>query len=77
MKSINKCLKDIESLVEQAPVLILLFIFSTRLPNIVRLNKLKKIGVSSSALQRIHEISHDTYLKIKKEGGINGSFTFN
>jgi len=69
--------KDITNLVEKSPVLILLFIFSAWLPNKVKLNKLKNTGVSSSALQRIHEISHETYLKIKKEGGINGSFTFN
>lgn len=69
--------KDIEEFVDQSPALILLFIFSTWLPNPVKLDKLKELGVLSGAPQRIHEISHEAYLKLKKESGIDEGFTIN
>lgn len=59
----------------ESPTLVLLFIFSTRLPNNVNIDTLKELGVLSAAPQTITEISHEVYLKLKKEGGIDESFT--
>jgi rRNA-processing protein FCF1/predicted RNA-binding protein with PUA-like domain len=61
----------------ESPTLVLLFIFSTWIPHKVSLVHLKEINVLNNAPQTIQEISHESYLKIKKAGGIDAGFTIN
>jgi len=56
----------------ESPTLVLLFIFSTWIPHNVNIREL-----NIPAPQNIAEISHESYLKVKKAGGIDESFTIN
>lgn len=69
--------KDIKEFADKSPTLVLLFIFSTWIPFKVEIRRLKEMNVLKGAPQTIQEISHEDYLKIKRAGGINESFTIN
>jgi rRNA-processing protein FCF1 len=60
-----------------SPTLVLLFIFSTWLPNNLNISNLKELDVLRAAPQTITEISHERYLNMKKAGGIDESFIIN
>jgi predicted nucleic acid-binding protein len=67
-------MEEIEKMAEK-PTLVILFKWHFHLPNPLRLNDLKAIGVS--APQSIAQISDAKYLQIKKIGGIDERFTVN
>jgi rRNA-processing protein FCF1 len=69
--------KDIGDLTDESRVMILLFTFSAWIPNKIKLKKLVELDILKAHPQRIHKISHEAYLKLKKEGGIDEGFTIN
>jgi rRNA-processing protein FCF1/predicted RNA-binding protein with PUA-like domain len=58
------------------PTTVILFLHHFHLKNPLHLDKLKEMGVLTSAPQSIIEISDEKYLQIKREGGIDERFTF-
>jgi hypothetical protein len=67
---------EIEKFVEK-PTTIILFLHLFHLKNPLHLGELKDMDVISSAPQSIVEIAHNSYMKIKKKGGIDEHFTIN
>ncbi|MBV1766843.1 MAG: EVE domain-containing protein, partial [Methanobacterium sp.] len=68
---------EIGTLVDDSSAMVLLFIFSTSLPKKVHLNRLKELNILKAHPQKIQGITHENYLKLKKEGGIDEGFTIN
>ena len=67
-------MKEIEKLAKK-PTLVILFKWHFHLPNPLKLNDLKTMGIS--APQSIAQISDEKYLQIKMRGGIDERFTVN
>jgi predicted nucleic acid-binding protein len=67
-------IEEIEKMAKK-PTLVILFKWHFHLPNSLKLNDLKTIGVS--APQSIAQISDEKYLQIKMRGGIDERFTVN
>lgn len=59
----------------QKPTLVILFRWHFHLPNPLKLSELQDLEILKRAPQSIHEINHEKYQKIKKEGNIDERFT--
>jgi predicted nucleic acid-binding protein len=59
------------------PATILLFTWHFYLPRSIAYGDLLKLGVLSAAPQSISEISHDAYIRLRTDGGIDERFAFN
>ncbi len=63
--------------IAKKPTMVILFSWHFQLPRYLKLNELKKMGVLKAAPQSIVQISHEKYLNIKVESGIDERFTVN
>ena len=63
--------------IAKKPTLVILFTLNFYLPESLELKNLIEMGIIRSAPRSILQISHDKYLKIKKESGIDVRFTIN
>ncbi len=69
--------EEIDEILRKGNVIVLLFIFSNYIPHPQNLDKLKALNVLRGAPQSIQQITQDAYLRLKKAGGIDESFTIN
>jgi predicted nucleic acid-binding protein len=68
--------KELQEMTKK-PTLVLLFRWHFYLPKPLNIQKLRQIKALSTAPQTITKISHNAYLKIKKESGLDERYTVN
>ncbi len=67
---------EIEKMAKK-PTMVILFTWHFHLPTPLKFDELKRMNVLKGAPRSIVQISHDQYLKIKTNGGVDERFTVN